>query len=57
MKARAARAVGSACPRNLFPLIIPCHRVLASGQRLVGYSAGEGLEMKKKLLEYENIYL
>jgi len=48
MKARAARAVGSACPRNLFPLIIPCHRVLASGQRLVGYSAGEGLEMKKK---------
>ena len=55
--ARAARAVGSACRRNLFPLIIPCHRVLASGQRLGGYSAGEGLEMKKKLLEYENIYL
>jgi len=53
---RAARAVGSACRRNPFPLLIPCHRVLDSGHKLCGYSAGGGLTIKKKLLEYEEVF-
>ncbi|MCX6830163.1 MAG: methylated-DNA--[protein]-cysteine S-methyltransferase [candidate division Zixibacteria bacterium] len=48
----AARAVGMANARNLHPLIIPCHRVVASNG-LGGY--GGGLKLKKQLLEIENI--
>lgn len=47
---QAARAVGSACGRNPCPLIIPCHRVLASNG-LGGFSAG--LDFKKALLAFE----
>lgn len=47
---KAFRAVGSACGRNPFPLLIPCHRVVGS-QGLGGFSAG--LEVKKRLLEHE----
>jgi methylated-DNA-[protein]-cysteine S-methyltransferase len=49
---RGARAVGNACGRNPVPLIIPCHRVLASQGRLGGFSAG--IEIKKELLAFEN---
>lgn len=49
-KPGAARAVGSANARNLLPLVIPCHRVLAVNG-LGGY--GGGLEMKKQLLQLE----
>ncbi|WP_068467091.1 methylated-DNA--[protein]-cysteine S-methyltransferase [Candidatus Protochlamydia phocaeensis] len=52
---QAARAIGSACRRNPFPLIIPCHRVLDSQQQLRGYSAGEGLKLKRCLLDFEGI--
>jgi O-6-methylguanine DNA methyltransferase len=45
---RAARAVGSACGANPIPVLIPCHRVLAKGKHLGGYSGG--LEWKRKLL-------
>ncbi len=48
---RAARAAGSACATNPLPLFIPCHRVLASGGRLGGFSGG--LAWKKCLLERE----
>lgn len=48
---RAARAAGSACATNPLPLFIPCHRVLASGGRLGGFSGG--LAWKKILLERE----
>jgi O-6-methylguanine DNA methyltransferase len=48
---RAARAVGQACGANPIPVLIPCHRVLASGHRIGGYSGG--LNWKKKLLERE----
>ena len=48
---RAARAAGSACATNPLPLFIPCHRVLASGGRLGGFSGG--LAWKKLLLERE----
>jgi methylated-DNA-[protein]-cysteine S-methyltransferase len=49
----AARAVGSVMAKNRFPLIVPCHRVLASGGELGGYSAPAGLKMKRHLLEME----
>lgn len=48
---RACRAVGSACRRNPAPLLIPCHRVLATGQGLGGYACGP--EIKKHLLSFE----
>ena len=47
----SVRAVGRACGANPIPLIIPCHRVLASGNRLGGFSGGRG--WKPKLLERE----
>ncbi|GAB6038289.1 methylated-DNA--[protein]-cysteine S-methyltransferase [Fundidesulfovibrio butyratiphilus] len=50
--AQAARAVGQAMAKNPFPLVYPCHRVLASGGGLGGY--GPGLEMKKWLLALES---
>lgn len=50
---KAYRAVGNICGANQVPIIIPCHRVLASGGKLGGYSGG--LDIKRKLLELENI--
>jgi methylated-DNA-[protein]-cysteine S-methyltransferase len=51
--AGAARAVGTVMRKNRVPLIVPCHRVLASGGSLGGYSAPAGLAMKRRLLELE----
>jgi methylated-DNA-[protein]-cysteine S-methyltransferase len=48
---RAARAAGTACGGNPLPLFIPCHRVLAAGGKLGGFSSG--LAWKKLLLERE----
>jgi methylated-DNA-[protein]-cysteine S-methyltransferase len=50
-KPRAVRAVGQALGRNPLPVIIPCHRVLASHGGLGGFSGG--LAMKKRLLMNE----
>jgi len=47
----ARRAVGQALSRNLFPIIVPCHRVVGQNGSLRGFSAG--LEMKKRLLDLE----
>jgi methylated-DNA-[protein]-cysteine S-methyltransferase len=49
----APRAVGQACRRNPLPLLIPCHRVLAAGGKLGGYSGGDGLATKRHLLRLE----
>lgn len=49
--AKAARAVGSACGANPIPVLVPCHRVLASTGGLGGFSAG--LKWKRKLLGIE----
>ena len=51
--AGAARAVGSVMAKNRFPLVVPCHRVLAAGGRLGGYSAPGGFHTKKQLLAME----
>ncbi len=50
---RAARAVGNIMAGNRFPLIVPCHRVVAAGGRLGGFSAPSGNRLKKRLLELE----
>lgn len=47
-----ARAVGTACGANPLPIIVPCHRVLASGG-LGGFSARGGLDTKRWLLAHE----
>jgi methylated-DNA-[protein]-cysteine S-methyltransferase len=49
----AARAVGQVMAGNRTPLVVPCHRVVASGGGLGGFSAPQGLAMKRKLLALE----
>ncbi len=49
----AARAVGRVMATNRYPLVVPCHRVLAARGGLGGYSAPQGLAMKRKLLALE----
>lgn len=53
----AARAVGQVMATNRWPLIVPCHRVIASGGRLGGFSAPNGLDVKRRLLEREGAAL
>lgn len=48
----AARAVGQACRRNPFPIIIPCHRVTSAGVQEF-YSGGEGPRTKAWLIAFE----
>ncbi|MFO1394623.1 MAG: methylated-DNA--[protein]-cysteine S-methyltransferase [Steroidobacteraceae bacterium] len=49
----AARAVGQALGRNPFPVIVPCHRVLAAGGRPGGFSAPGGVTTKLRMLAIE----
>ena len=51
------RAVGTACGRNPIPIIIPCHRVLAAGGRIGGYSGSGGTDTKRFLLSLEGVAL
>lgn len=53
-QAGAARAVGGACGANPIPVLIPCHRVLAAGGALGGFT-GE-LDWKRKLLAREGVF-
>ena len=48
---KASRAVGMANNKNPIPIIIPCHRVIGSNNKLVGYALG--LDMKQYLLDLE----
>jgi methylated-DNA-[protein]-cysteine S-methyltransferase len=54
---KAVRAVGQALGRNPIPIVIPCHRVIASNGSLGGYSGRGGLETKAKLLQLEGALL
>lgn len=51
----ASRAVGGAVGANPVPIIVPCHRILASDGRITGYSGGQGIPTKRILLELEGI--
>jgi methylated-DNA-[protein]-cysteine S-methyltransferase len=48
---RAVRAVGMANNRNPIPILIPCHRIIGSDGKLIGYRGG--MEMKRRLLDLE----
>jgi methylated-DNA-[protein]-cysteine S-methyltransferase len=48
-----AREVGQALGRNPFPIIVPCHRVLAAGGKTGGFSATGGVETKFRMLAIE----
>lgn len=50
---KACRAIGMANNKNHIPIIIPCHRVIGSNGKLVGYAGG--LNVKEKLLNIENL--
>ena len=50
-----SRAVGGALARNPFPLVVPCHRIVRGDGQLGGFSAGEGIALKRKLLRLEKI--
>lgn len=54
-KPKASRAVGSACGANDLPIIIPCHRVIATADSLGGFSGG--LKLKRHLLRLEGVKL
>jgi len=49
----AARAVGNIMSQNLIPIIIPCHRVIASDGSLGGYTSPKGVKLKQRLLDLE----
>lgn len=50
---KSSRPVGQALGHNPIPIIIPCHRVVASDGTLGGYSGGSGLKAKRWLLQHE----
>lgn len=52
-----SRDVGQALGRNPFPIVVPCHRVLAAGDRPGGFSANGGVRTKLKLLAIEGTYV
>jgi methylated-DNA-[protein]-cysteine S-methyltransferase len=52
-KPRAARAVGSAMASNPIAILVPCHRVVAAGGAIGGFSCRTGVELKQRLLEME----
>ncbi len=51
----AQRAAGTFCARNRFPIVVPCHRVVAAGA--VGSYGSLGVEYKRRLLELEGVSL
>ncbi|MGE0756040.1 MAG: methylated-DNA--[protein]-cysteine S-methyltransferase [Pirellulaceae bacterium] len=51
----AARAVGQVMACNRFPIVVPCHRVVASNGGLGGFSARDGLNLKRRLLRLEGV--
>lgn len=53
----AAREVGRAMSRNPVPIIIPCHRIIAKGNRFGGFSAFGGVDTKARLLALEGLCL
>jgi methylated-DNA-[protein]-cysteine S-methyltransferase len=50
-----ARAVGQALGRNPWPIVVPCHRVLAADGGMGGFSAPGGVSTKRRMLEIEGV--
>lgn len=48
-----ARDVGTALSQNPFPILVPCHRVIAANGALTGFAAPGGIETKRRMLELE----
>lgn len=53
----ASRAVGTALAQNPWPLLVPCHRLVGSDGRMVGFSGPGGISMKLRLLAIEGAQL
>lgn len=53
----ASRAVGAALGANPWPLLIPCHRIVAASGKLTGYSGPGGIDTKARLLALEGAQL
>jgi len=53
----SARAVGTACGKNPIPIIVPCHRIVATGGGIGGYSGRGGVATKRQLLDLEGVHL
>lgn len=51
----AQRAAGSVCAKNRFPLVVPCHRVVAADG--IGRYGASGVQYKRRLLELEHVFL
>jgi methylated-DNA-[protein]-cysteine S-methyltransferase len=51
----AVRAVGGALASNPVPVIVPCHRIVASNGKLTGFSAPGGKDTKRELLQLEGV--
>jgi len=56
-RAKSSRPVGQALGRNPIPIVIPCHRVIASNGGLGGYCGISGRELKRWLLRHEGVRL
>lgn len=54
-RAANPRAVGQALGANPFPIVVPCHRVLAANGRMGGFSAPGGVATKRRMLEIEGV--
>jgi len=52
----SARAVGQALGRNAMPIVVPCHRVVATGGGLGGFSAPGGTQTKRRMLAIEDAH-
>ncbi len=52
-----AREIGQSLGRNPFPIVVPCHRIVAAGGQLGGFSAPGGTTTKRRLLTIEDARL
>lgn len=52
----SAQAVGRALGHNPFPIVVPCHRVLGAGGKMIGFSAPGGTDTKRKMLAIERAH-
>ena len=51
------RYIGRVCSENRHLLVVPCHRVIRSDKTLGGFSAPGGIKLKRKLLEFEGVFI